>query len=1067
MKLRSSIFLALVFASGAAGLIYQMVWFRQLRLVFGLSTAAHAAVLAVFLGGLGLGGALLGRRADRHPRPMHLYGTLEILVALAAAATPLLLRAARDLYLMTGGEAELGLTAATLVRGLVAVLVLAAPTVLLGGTLPALVRAFETEGDSERRRTALAYGINTLGGVVGVLLATFLLIELLGELRTIVLAACISAVVGVVARRLAGAGPVAGEAPQPSSAAPAEAPGLPPALVLAAAAATGFIFFLMEIVWYRMLGPILGGTTFTFGVILAVALLGIAAGGGLYALVAKGRPATPAAFATTCALEGLALALPLGLGDDLALVAALSSDFSSLGFGGSLLSWFLVTVPVVLPAALIAGYQFPLMVALLGTGRRAVGLHVGLAYASNTAGSIAGALLGGFVLLTAYGAVACWRLGVVMCFGLSLLTLLVAQLQPRARAALRPYAGAVIPLLVVALGAQLLASPGPTAAWRHGGIGAGRAALAGRDANTLRRFVHGIRRNLVWEADGRESSVGLEASTAYAFVLNGKVDGNAVNDAGTQVMSGLLGALLHPEPRTALVVGLGTGSTAGWLAEVASIECVHVVELEPKIEHIARVCAPVNRAVLDNPKATVAYGDAREALLTSRDRYDLVVSEPSNPYRAGIASLFTADFYAHVRDRLSDDGLFLQWFQGYEVDTGTVAVVINTLGSVFGEVEVWRTLKNDLLLVASVAPRELDAAILRERVAAEPYASAMRFAWQSSGLEGMLARYVGGDGLVRALAATGSVEINTDDRNLLEFMLAKSVGRHGLFEVETMVEAARRMGAGRPPFVSGPLQPDWELVERERIGAFHESPDAEWEDLRPLLEFQRAWRRDDAATALEAWQKASLAARTDLEQLGLAAAASSAAAPEAEAAIAVLVGRYDTEAALLTGRFELARGEPGRAAEAFERAVARLRKNPWADAGAFDTLFRDLDRIANEDPALAPVVLDLLARPLAVERGRDERLWVRLRVAWLLGMDDFAEVLDEVEPWVPWDLWLLQRRAAARQHAGDPRAQAALGDVGAYARNAPQPFTSLVSSRPRPAPERDDPAGDGVQTLER
>ena len=168
MKLRKAVFLSLVFASGAAGLAYQIVWFRQLRLVFGLSTAAHAAVLAVFLGGLGLGGALLGRRADRHPRPMALYGTLEILVALTAAATPLLLRMARTLYLMTGGEAAIGFVGATLVRGIVTVLVLAAPTILLGGTLPALVRTFETSDDPERRKTALAYGVNTLGGVVGV-----------------------------------------------------------------------------------------------------------------------------------------------------------------------------------------------------------------------------------------------------------------------------------------------------------------------------------------------------------------------------------------------------------------------------------------------------------------------------------------------------------------------------------------------------------------------------------------------------------------------------------------------------------------------------------------------------------------------------------------------------------------------------------------------------------------------------------------------------------------------------------------------------------------------------------
>ncbi len=603
MKTRPGIFLSLVLVSGAAGLIYQMAWFRQLRLVFGLSTAAHAAVLAVFLGGLGLGGAWLGRRADRHSNPLMLYGNLEILVALTAAATPLLLSAARWLYLMTGGEASLGVTGATIVRGLVTVFVLAAPTVLLGGTLPALVRAFETEGDRERRRTAVAYGVNTIGAVAGVFLATFFLIEFLGEVKTLLFAACLSGLVGLVARGLARREPEATGADEESVIETnGSLTGTPASLVLIAAAATGFVFFFMEIVWYRMLGPILGGTTFTFGIILAVALFGIALGGWLYALVATGRPATPEAFAATCALEGVALAVPLALGDRIALLAALSSDFAGLGFGGALFSWVLIASIVVLPAALVAGYQFPLLVALLGEGREGIGRQVGMAYACNTFGSIVGALLGGFVLLTWLGAVACWRFAVGVCLGLSLLALAVALFHPRRKNQRPSIPSLAAPVVAVAIGGLLLTALGPTAVWRHGGIGAGRASLNGDDRNAIKRFVHSKRRNVIWEADGRESSVGLEAANSYAFVLNGKVDGNAVNDGGTQVMSGLLGALLHADPKTAMVVGLGTGSTAGWLAEVPSIERVDVLELESAIEYVAEVCAPVNRDVLRHPK---------------------------------------------------------------------------------------------------------------------------------------------------------------------------------------------------------------------------------------------------------------------------------------------------------------------------------------------------------------------------------------------------------------------------------------------------------------------------------
>ncbi len=1064
MKVRRAVFLSLVFASGAAGLIYQMVWFRQLRLVFGLSTAAHAAVLAVFLGGLGLGGALLGRRADRHPRPMFLYGTLEILVALAAAATPLLLRLARSLYLMTGGEASLGFVGATLVRGVVTVMVLAVPTVLLGATLPALVRSFETDDDPERRKTALAYGVNTLGGVVGVCLATFYLIEYLGEVTTILVAACISAVVGIVARRLGSLGLVAGDvADQTPQRALENPPPISPKLVLTAAAATGFVFFLMELVWYRMLAPILGGTTFTFGVILAVALLGIAIGGGLYALLAGNRGASPVGFAVTLALEGVAMAVPLALGDRIALMAAFSSDFSGLGFGGSLTSWFAITALVVLPAAVVAGYQFPLLVALLGRGREGVGRQVGFAYACNTAGSIAGAILGGFVLLTWLGAVACWRLSVVMCLVLSLFVVVALALQKRDTK--RPLtAGAIaLPVALIAVGAVLVNAVGPTAVWRHAGIGAGRSTLDGRDLNGVKRFIHSQRRQLLWEADGRESSVGLEASDGYAFVLNGKVDGNAVNDAGTQVMSGLLGALIHPDPRSVLVVGLGTGSTAGWLADVATIEHVHVIELEPEIEHIAEVCEPVNRSVLTNPKVSIAYGDAREALLTSRDRFDLVVSEPSNPYRAGIASLFTADFYRYVSDRLTEDGLFLQWFQGYEVDTKTVAMVLNTLASVFPEVQVWRTLKNDLLLVGSNSTVEIDFEVLRRRVSEEPFASGMRAAWQSGSAEGVLARFVAGPALARAVHDGGGADINTDNRNLLEFMLAKSVGHQGLFRVETMLDAARNVGAMRPPLVRGSLDPDWELVERERIGAFLESPDDRRRELQPLVEFHKLWRRGDAHGALEIWSSNELAPRTDAEWLGFASALSTAGDPAADAVLDGLMASYPTEAALLRGRLWLVRGDPGLAFEAFRLATDNLATQPWAHPAVFTSYFFDLHQIAGLAPELAKGVFDLLGSPFAVERARDERLWARLRVAALIDARSFDEALEDVEPWVPWDLWLLQQRAQLRVQQGSPNASEALADALEFAEAASIPFTSIpLRSTEAPPPEdSEDPGTSG------
>ena len=248
-------------------------------------------------------------------------------------------------------------------------------------------------------------------------------------------------------------------------------------------------------------------------------------------------------------------------------------------------------------------------------------------------------------MLTAPGA---WRAVVwlLMALGVSAIALSVIMGE-RARRALPVAAGLA--------GALLMArATGPTAVWRHSPIGVGRVeAEATSSPAALRAWMNNERRSIRWEADGVESSVALGNSEGWAFVVNGKIDGSARGDAATQVMGGLVGGILHPSPKSALVIGLGTGSTAGWLGAVPAIDRVDVVELEPVIRAVAGACRSVNRDVLQNPKVHITIGDAREVLLTSRRTYDIIFSEPSNPYRAGVASLFTREYYEAIESRLS------------------------------------------------------------------------------------------------------------------------------------------------------------------------------------------------------------------------------------------------------------------------------------------------------------------------------------------------------------------------------------------------------------------------------
>ena len=1017
-----------LFGSGFCALVYQVAWQREFRLIFGASTAASAAVVAIFMGSLGAGGWVLGRMADRRRDPWRFYARLEALVALAAALTPPLLWGARALYLGLGGSVVLGSFAGTLLRLALASLVLLPAMFLAGGTLPAAARAVQFEADRRRRGLAVLYGVNTLGAVAGAVAATFALLEMFGTRGTLWLACLLNLLIAVLAHAVSFSKVAEAEA-EPASV-EAEPPALPAPLVFTAAAAVGFAFFLMELVWYRMLGPILGGSVYTFGLVLAVALAGIGFGGLVYALVGARRPPTVGAFALTCLAEAVCVAVPFVLGDRIAALALRMRPASPHGLSDFMTGWTVVASIVVLPAAIVAGAQFPLLVALLGRGREAVGRHLGQAYAWNTVGAIGGALAGGFGFLPLLTAPGCWR---AVAVGLALLGLAAAVIGRAHRlTALACMAG------TGAIAAAVLTAPGPTAAWRHSGIGAGRASIRNLSGNALKAWEHAERRAMVWEAEGVESSVAMQRKEALAFVVNGKVDGNARHDAPTQLMSGLLGALLHPEPRTALVVGLGTGTTAGWLAAVPSIRRTDVVELEPVITEVARACAPVNRNVLDNPRVHLRFGDAREVLMTTRQRYDLIFSEPSNPYRAGLASFFTRDFYSSVAARLGEGGLFLQWMQAYEVDDDTVDTVLATLASVFGSVEVWQTQGQDLLLVASVQPRTLDVARFSARTREEPFRTALRVAWRADTPEAVLARYVAGPALARGALRDGVVP-NTDDRNSVEFGFARSIGRGIQFRLARLRSTAARIGADHPA-VQGAV--DWARVEDERLSMFSIYDEPIPDELRAPPQARqrtaahvhyRAGRRAEAARAFLAQPRPpSGSFELGLVAEGLADGGDDAALPFIEAVAA----EHPIQAEVVRARLFFRQARHEEAVAVLERALVAYRSDPWPVPRIMHGALDLAENLARDRPDLAPRLFAALDAPFSVYVLDVARLGALLRVAQVLPLATSCRTaLEPLEAHIPWSLEILLYRRNCYEATGDPRAGRADADLDEFLRN--------------------------------
>ena len=1049
----------LLFLSGMAGLILQVCWFREFRFVFGLTTAASAAVLAAFMAGLGLGNALLGPRADHSRHPLRLYGFLEAGIALSAVLTPWLIDVARGWFHATGGEAALGASTATVWRLALSFAVLLVPTFLMGGTLPAAASAFTRPTDQGRSTTAWLYGANTFGAVAGAFLATFFLLEQFGVRRTLwtgcALAATASLLAFLLARRGAGrrevvadslASPVgaAGSAarsplyPEPAARSPRR-PGptgredllsppssgnfyydttpLAPVWLLAVAAAlSGFVFFAMELVWFRMLGPILGGTTYTFGLIVAVALAGIGLGAALYAVIFARRRPTLTALAFTALAGALCLAATFAIGDRLpVLVTMLDGKFVQTFLAGVTV-WTLVAALVVLPFAVVAGVQFPLIVALCGAGPQRVGRQVGLVYAGNTLGSILGALAGGFGLLPLLTAPGAWRFMAMIAL-LAGVALLVYR-HRRTPLAQRPiiFAGVFVVLTL-----WFLAAEGPTAAWRHGGVGAGRPeGLASFDANSIREWRNRERASLVWEADGVEASVGITDNDSFAFYVNGKCDGNAVSDAGTQIMLGLLGAAFHPDPRSAFIVGLGTGETAGWLAQVPSMERIDVAEIEPATLEMARLCAPVNYEVLQNPKVHVLRGDARELLLSGRNLYDLIACEPSNPYRNGVADLFTAEFYRAARARLAPDGIFLQWLQGYEVDARTVRTVLTTLQSVFPHVEIWQTMPDDFVILCSETPPRITAEEFRRRLAAPPFVSALPAAWFTSGAEGFLAHFVGGPALVRSLIDEGApVPVNTDDRNAIEYGFARTLGRPGLFDTASLLQRAATLGDNRPLALAGEAGSiDWTAVERART----------WDHTM-------GESIGDPPAVITAWESGG----TDGAHLAELAAVARAYATQGDAKAEPLMARVRSSspatAEVIAAVLAASRQDPAAAVAWLDSVFQSLRRSPWLPVAYLDQALVAAVDLARSHPEHAPRLLAALAQPFAAEASKSGRLKAACFIAAGGPPQAAIPFLEAHEPHVPWAREFLVWRRDVYTATGHPLAPQAAAELEEFERN--------------------------------
>jgi predicted membrane-bound spermidine synthase len=717
--------IACFFGSGCAGLVYQIVWARYLGLFLGHSSYAVVVVLASFMGGLALGNAWLGRRADAVRSPLAWYGWIEIAIGVYALGFPLFYHLLQDSFVGVASALGAGAGSRLGLKFVFGFLSLILPTVLMGATLPLLTRALVGRLDQLKQRLALLYGWNSAGALAGCLVGDFWWIPTLGLPGATWAAAGLNLAAGVAALWISRF-PPGSWLPMPSSDAKKPGPeerttdSAPPAysgfemrLAVLGAGISGFAAMLYEVVWTRLLALVLGSSTHAFSLMLMAVIGGIATGSAIVARWRRDRGLLDA-FGWAQAVLGLVLLvsmstyalLPYGFAKLGLLIARREEAYPVYAFLQAL-----VCVVVIFGPALCLGVALPLAGRVATSDVRWAGRRVGLVFGVNTAGTVLGTVLTGLWLLPALGLARTFVLGAFL--NLALAMIILRRERWRHRPSLLAWA-APAGVVAVTMGGwwfqedwqESLTSGLWRSAQPPATVAAFRAQL-GRDRMAYYRDGAGATVNVSEALEGGRTNLTLK--------VNGKPDASNGGDMKTQLLVGHLPMLLHPQAKEVLVVGLGSGVTAGAVARHPSLERLDVVEISPEVAEAAALFSQYNDDALHHPRVHLEIEDAKTFLLLTPRLYDVIISEPSNPWMAGVAGVFTQEFFLSCQDRLRTNGLMVQWVQTYESNDQAFNIVVRTFSSVFPYVSLWQCWQGDLLLVGSAEPRAVDLAAARAR----------------------------------------------------------------------------------------------------------------------------------------------------------------------------------------------------------------------------------------------------------------------------------------------------------------------------------------------------------------
>lgn len=787
--------LVLFVGSGLCALIYEVVWFQLLELVIGSSAISLGVLLATFMGGMCIGSLVLPRVLPARHHPLLVYAALElgigVLALLVLAAVPLV----GMLYSPAVGHGA----GAVVMRAIVAGVCLLPPTILMGATLPAIARWIE---GTPRGVAWLGffYGGNTAGAVLGAMFAGFYLLRKFDLSTATFVAAALNATVAALAFALSRGAPR--HAPLEAASDDLRTRERVPfaAVVYVAIGLSGLCALGAEVVWTRLLSLMLGASTYTFSIILAVFLTGLGVGSAGGSALARRLPNPRLAFAWTQLLQMATVAWAAWMIADILPYWPINPSLSpsplfTMHLDVTRAMW------AVLPAAVLWGASFPLALASVASGEGDSGRLVGGVYAANTVGAIVGALLFSLVLVPQQGTHGASQ-SLVVVAGIAAMFLFASELLSTRIAAA---AGLVVTLVgAVTILPRVAEVPSLLVAY-------------GRYMVTWLGQL-----DVLYVGEGMNSSIAvatLKSSGALQFHVAGKVEAsNLPQDMRLQRMLADLPALVHPKPKSVLIVGFGAGVTAGSFVPFPDVDRIAICEIEPLIPQVVSTYfKKENFDVAHDRRTQITYDDARSFILTTDEKFDIITSDPIHPWVKGAAALYTKEYFESVKAHLNPGGVVTQWVPLYESNLEAVKSEVATFLAVFPHGTVWANNIEgkgyDVVLLGQVGETKIDIAALTQRVSDPRYAGVLR-SLVDVGFNSPLDLFSTYAAQASDLGAwTADAQINRDRNLRLQYLAGTGLNTYEGGPIYASMVAGRKF-----PDDIFVAPPEWMGALRDRIG---------------------------------------------------------------------------------------------------------------------------------------------------------------------------------------------------------------------------------------------------------